>query len=1160
MPFFTRFQIGLILGVSLLVLLSGCARTDADETDHSSPDIHANSAITPEPFLPDKQAWPQDVSDIAPDPRVIYGRLKNGLRYAILPVEDNSGTLSIQLNVAAGFNQEPEQAYGVAHLLEHIAFRGTREDKDASLLHELQEGGVGFGAGLNGFTSEDNTHYVINLSSSDGTSVKDALASLKTLIDVTALTQENMDAEKRVVLAELKRRDTVFARASRSYRAFEYRNNPRVAIDGTGTEDSLQAITLSQVEQFKAKHYRPEKALLVIAGGVDLKDAEKDIDAIFSGWRAGPRPKKKGSQDIARADVENDGASFLDPRSSRSLVALERRPPTRLPDSLESRKRGFTDRMVNAMLENRIDRRVTAEAENKITFINLIQTRAKANDLIGVRLSARDLPLAMTIFEEERRKALAFGFTPEDIEYEIIKKRLPVTRRNRTPDTITARSAASKMRLNFINGQVYTSARQEAAIFDEMTAELTAEDYNLAFRETWSEFEPEFWTQSRKPMSKTIEAVKAARLEAGGLALNAPNAPSITGFEKAEFDGSGKIKSRDVHPVDKTRRLLFENGVRLNYKSGDDDPGEILIAVNLRDPTGELVDTDYAAIAEKVKSLSRADIKGESKERMDRQFVGADTNFYVFTDEDRLTLSVPTTPESLQDALDLMSTFLTSFDLLSKDYPKKFKSQIDNLKRNSGQSPVLDGVTKIPFAYSGKSNARRSMTAQSYVLDPKINAHIDRILKTASIEVGVVGDFDADTLEAAVASSFGAMPTRPDVKAELVQENRTVSLIEPGISTLTYSGSDDQMAMFYCHPEDEATSDPKNSDRLLLSEIVRQRLFESLRADLGISYSPGVFRSANRVFPNAGFTCLYAQLDPANEKPAHDSFRNVISSFQDTPITASELKRARAPLLAEAERVQAGKYFRSQFVSRSYSEPGLSKRYRGRIKKIETTKLKELNARARGIYDVSRFHVFRVQHYQSSRAINQNNLEIESYLGYSESQLKIGERLLRSPNEADRERGVEALKLAGAQGLSEAYALLGQYYFARLEKQAAAEAFELSGPTDESAYPLGLLYFENFDLFPDVEDAHIMKILKQSAQSGDAKGQYLLAERLKDGTLIPRDEIGALKWALISNYGTRGVLSIDDERGIARFMTGVPEADIEAAQAQAESWIAEQQK
>jgi len=1160
---FARFPILVSLGLSGGLLISGCAKTNGDEASQSPLTAQSVETVSAGIFSPDIHDWPHDISDVAPDPRVEYGRLDNGMRYAILPVADIHGTISVQLNMDVGYNHEAEGLYGIAHLLEHIAFRGKRGEKDGSVIHELQAGGVGYGNDLNGYTQADNTYYRINLSAAGKTTVNDALKSLKTLIDLSGLNQENMEAEKRIVLAELKVRDTVERRAARSYRAFERPNNPRETVEGIGTEDSLDAITLKDLEDFKAEHYLPKHALLVIVGDVDLKRSKRDIAKIFSEWPAAEsNAARRDSSTQGPISKVEDVVSFRDPKARTQLNALQHRPRAWQGDSFEARKRTIVQRLVNSVVESRIDQRV--EAEPQVNWINLTRKSTKAHDLIGVRLAARDFPVAMTIFEEERRKAVEFGFTQEELDYAIAKKRAPFDRRDTSADTIQAWSEANNIRSRFTGGNVYNASSQELAIIDEISAGLNLEDFNLAARDMWSDFEPKYWSQSKADMTGKIANVKAARLDVAERVLSAPVAVTDTSFQFVEFDEIGKIKSRDVERSGKTQRLLFENGVRLNYKVRDDEPDNILITLNLRDPGSEMVETNYAAISEKVLQISRADIKGADAYHMDRQFVGTQTDFGLYLFEDRLVLYLSTTPESLQDGLDLMSSFLVSFDPESKDFKKKFKERIKAVKNSGRRSPVTEGLLEIRFAYSGQSAPQRSMFANSYVINSLINADIDRIIKKGTIEVGVVGDFDAQALETAFASSVGAVPRRPGVTTEPVQTNESVTLIEPGLSTLTYAGSADQMALFYCHPESVSAFEPRFSQANLLSKIAQNRLRENLRVELGISYSPQVYRHANNVFPNLGFVCLYAQFDPVNERPAHDSFRSVISSLQDTPITKAELERAREPLLSQVDRYGEASAIDVHFVSRAYSNPGLSIKQDSDVKALKAVKLKSLKARARELYDLSNYHVFRVQHFQGGRAIKKTALEIESYLGFTDSQLAVGKHLLGSSDKGEVEKGIETLNQAGAQGSKEAYLELGKFHASefsnytlkRRDLKAAATAFELAGPSAESAYRLSSIYFHNFDVFPDVKDETIIELAREGAEGGLAEGQYYLAERLKDGTLVERDEIGALKWALISNHTKRGVLAIDDEKGIARFVTGLPEADIQAAQAQAEDWVA----
>jgi len=174
--------------------MGACSPSQQDNLQ--APNINP-SHLSELPFSPVTDDWPHSISDLPPDPRVKFGRLDNGFRYAILPVADDTGTVSIQLNVSAGFKDEDETLYGIAHLLEHMAFRGAEGNTEKSIIHDLQIQGAGFGFDLNGFTTYDQTIYQLNLVSTKSGNIRTALQSFSNLIMAPNLSPENLDIERK---------------------------------------------------------------------------------------------------------------------------------------------------------------------------------------------------------------------------------------------------------------------------------------------------------------------------------------------------------------------------------------------------------------------------------------------------------------------------------------------------------------------------------------------------------------------------------------------------------------------------------------------------------------------------------------------------------------------------------------------------------------------------------------------------------------------------------------------------------------------------------------------------------------------------------------------------------------------------------------------------
>src|SRR3979411_224406 len=83
----------------------------------------------------DAPAWPQAKSDIPADPAIRFGALPNGMRYAIMKNTTPKGEVSMRLRIGAGSLEENEAQRGLAHFLEHMAFRGSTHVPEGDVFH-----------------------------------------------------------------------------------------------------------------------------------------------------------------------------------------------------------------------------------------------------------------------------------------------------------------------------------------------------------------------------------------------------------------------------------------------------------------------------------------------------------------------------------------------------------------------------------------------------------------------------------------------------------------------------------------------------------------------------------------------------------------------------------------------------------------------------------------------------------------------------------------------------------------------------------------------------------------------------------------------------------------------------------------------------------------
>ena len=197
-------------------------------------------------------------------------RMASGLR-VVVERDARSPVVAVVAVVGAGGSSDPGGKEGLAHLVEHLAFR-SHPAGGPSVSARLESSGAGH---FNASTSLDYTAY-------ETLAPKEALATLVKLegqrlsAPISGVSPEVFAVEREVVRNELRQRNEtgyvgqVFSWVhAASYPAGDPYSRPVV-----GSHASLTALTLADAQRFARTHYRPENVTLVIAGDVDLAEVE----------------------------------------------------------------------------------------------------------------------------------------------------------------------------------------------------------------------------------------------------------------------------------------------------------------------------------------------------------------------------------------------------------------------------------------------------------------------------------------------------------------------------------------------------------------------------------------------------------------------------------------------------------------------------------------------------------------------------------------------------------------------------------------------------------------------------------------------------------------------------------------------------------------------
>jgi zinc protease len=208
-------------------------------------------------------------------------RLDNGLKVLLFP-DPSTAKVTVNLTVFVGSRQEGYGETGMAHLLEHMLFKGTPTHR--KIPKALRDRGASF----NGTTWVDRTNYFETLPASDD-NLEFAIRLEADRLVNSLIRREDLASEMTVVRSEFERgeNDPVGILSQRMMSvSYEWHNYGKSTI---GNRSDIERVPVENLRVFYKKHYQPDNAMVVVAGNFK---PEKALALITKYFGALPRPKR----------------------------------------------------------------------------------------------------------------------------------------------------------------------------------------------------------------------------------------------------------------------------------------------------------------------------------------------------------------------------------------------------------------------------------------------------------------------------------------------------------------------------------------------------------------------------------------------------------------------------------------------------------------------------------------------------------------------------------------------------------------------------------------------------------------------------------------------------------------------------------------------------
>ncbi|HZT62685.1 MAG TPA: pitrilysin family protein [Burkholderiales bacterium] len=213
------------------------------------------------PAQPAGTGLPQGVTRGPSIEGVTEYRLANGLKVLLIP-DRSIDTMTVNVTYLVGSRQEGYGETGMAHLLEHLMFRGTR--RFPGIKAGFQQRGVRY----NGSTSFDRTNYFGTFPASEKTLAYVLAAEADRMVNAS-IARKDLDAEMTVVRNEFESGENSAANVLRervAASAYMWHGYGRAII---GARSDIENVPIERLRAFYRYHYQPDNAVLLISGKID---------------------------------------------------------------------------------------------------------------------------------------------------------------------------------------------------------------------------------------------------------------------------------------------------------------------------------------------------------------------------------------------------------------------------------------------------------------------------------------------------------------------------------------------------------------------------------------------------------------------------------------------------------------------------------------------------------------------------------------------------------------------------------------------------------------------------------------------------------------------------------------------------------------------------
>ena len=890
--------------------------TTTTTTAAAPPEPPAETTTTTAPPPPPEPGDPLPI-----DPELRIGALENGLTYYLRYNDRPGDSLSIWLVVKAGSMNEPAPGLGLAHFLEHMLFQGTRYYPGDSLEMTLRALGVELGPDLNAYVGYTGTVYDLTLVPQTTDNVSIAFNALSQMAHAASLDPDRVEAERGVVLDELRAAaETSYGFVSSEFDRIYTEGTPYEGRDPIGGAQSIESITAGQLRDFYETWYTPSNMAVVAVGDWPVEQLETYVREQFGRIPPGETLPLEPPEVVP--DLQPSYHTVVDEGQGFSYISLDIPIPVVDPGTYGGDRRLVMEDLIERMVHNRLEE---AYYRGELTQVDPPSFESFYHNqglrYYGTNWQGEDLDAASAAYWAVLLTAQEHGFTDADLEPAVVQFSIDLRHELERSETANDRQFAQRYANHFLYGADLSSPADRFERIAGVLAETTPEELTEHYRRLMEQGGPIWIAVGPDAESAPSEAeLEAAVSAASPLAEPPPIAPGIEGLMAEPPEAAAPVAVRELPAGLDGIEWEFANGARVMYMYSSIDDGVVSLQTLSLGGWSLLAPGARALAPRAAEAVLGSGLGGLTKLQISRYLEKSNAVIEPFIGETvegfsgRAASGDPADVEALFQMLHLLVT-APAVDETA------FRQALNEAEARTSLAEVNSGWR----AWSAYNEARygggrHRLTAprsqlESLTADALLDMYRARLGGVDDMAAAVVGDIDPETVERLAGLYIGTLPAR---ESDSYEDHRRPA--PEGVVRREIEVAEGESAVLDLYYEADRLAAPSELvAAAVLERVLDSRLFQRLREELGASYNTSAGVDALRTPRPAVLSQITVTSGPDRLEEVHAEVLSILAGLVEDGPTQEELDQTRAVLESDYSFVSNSDLL-ALLVSRLYTE------------------------------------------------------------------------------------------------------------------------------------------------------------------------------------------------------------------------------------------------